>query len=135
MASRGFLPVSLDEESQSEDEASATSSDMTPLQRIRSERPNLFHEEPRKPPELHGEVFARKGTCPVCKFEPRMGWGAVSCSKCGSGDQILHVCLSSENPEDLPVLNKVVFCSGSTTGSQSQVFSPTPTATTSAWGS
>merc|ERR1711924_105502 len=43
---------------------------------------------------------------------PTGGWGKPSCSECGQGNPLLKAAFASDCPDEMPILNAIVFLNG-----------------------
>jgi hypothetical protein len=66
--------------------------DLPPLKRLIHQKPNLFSDEPSRPPNLRGRDLSRSVQCDQCGFVPCRGWGNPTCAHCGLGDMMVEAC-------------------------------------------
>lgn len=93
-------------------------SDVSNLERIKCERPELFVPLPSMRPVVAGKNYERKAPCPECKAEPQHGWGNMYCPKCGHADGMIRACLANKKHYDLhklPTLDRIICLLGTHT--------------------
>ncbi|CAJ1425422.1 unnamed protein product, partial [Effrenium voratum] len=93
-------------------------SEVSNLERIKCERPDLFQHLPTMRPVVGGRSFERKDACLECKQEPINGWGNMYCHKCGHADGMVRACLANNKHYDLhklPTLDKIIGLLGTYT--------------------
>eukprot|EP00435_Cladocopium_sp_Y103_P049838 s255_g15.t1 len=93
-------------------------SDVSNLERIKCERPELFVPLPSMRPVVAGKNYERKAPCPECKAEPQHGWGNMYCPKCGHADGMIRACLANNKHYDLhklPTLDRIICLLGTHT--------------------
>jgi len=93
-------------------------SEVSNLERIKCERPDLFQPLPHMRPVVAGKNYERKGQCPECKAEPQNGWGNMYCPKCAHADGMVRACLANNKHyglHKLPTLDKIICLLGTHT--------------------
>lgn len=90
-------------------------SEVSNLDRIKCERPDLFHHLPTMRPVVAGKNYERQAACSECKVEPQSGWGNMYCPRCGHADGMIAACLANNKHYDLhklPTLDKIICLLG-----------------------